>query len=110
MFIQDLLDTDSTFITLENLRLKYNFNANFFEYLGLINAVKKARSKNEFYGNDRTDSAELRSTTFKHIFGRIIDIRTAKSKDYYDILIEWNSELPIAMSRWEPIGIEMTFL
>ena len=56
-----------------------------------------------------TRPRRARFAIFRHVLGHITNTRAAKSKDHYNMLIEWNIEPPIAMNRWELIEIDIIY-
>ena len=97
--IHDLMNTNGTWMSFDQFSNKYNVRTNFLKYLGILSAVKHAI---KFINVDILTKPDLdiQSREFKLNSGRLLNIKKAKSKDFYIEFIEDNLEAPTALLKW----------
>ena len=110
ILIRDLLNEEGKWLSSDRFRLKFKFDVPFLEYLGLINAIKASAANERYFKyndrNERPANINFHSTIFRLVNGHKIDLKKAKCKDYYNVFISNNNEPPIAMARWEILGVD----
>ena len=92
-FINDLMERDDGFMTLEGFNNKYNLNVNFIDFLGLINAVPREWRQ-----------TILNSTPFEEVNNKYINLLKSIEKPttyFYRILIEKIAEKTLkSQNKW----------
>ena len=99
IFIQDFLNINGTWMSFQEFTSKYKIRTNFLKYLGILSSVKSAiklinvdLSKRPF--------VDFQSREFKLCSGRLINLKKAKSRDFYTEFLEDNLEAPTAIFKW----------
>jgi len=99
-FVQDLLNTDGKFLSLEIVQRKYNVQLNYLKYFQLIAAIpnylkRKAHATGVANSNifDEWDTFYLSEDQF-------ISLTNCRCKHYYKLLQEKIRTEPTAVKRW----------
>jgi len=93
-FINDLMERDGGFMTLEGFNNKYNLNVNFIDFHGLINALPREWRQ-----------TILNSTPFEEVNNKYINLLKSiekPTKYFYRILIKKIAEKPLkSQNKWK---------
>ena len=98
-YIHDLTNENGTWMTFNEFSNKYIIRTNFLKYLGILSAVKCA-AKIINVDLSLRPAMNFQSREFRLSSGRLIDIKNAKSKDFYTEFLEDMLEAPTAISKW----------
>ena len=103
IYIQDLCKENGDFREYDDFKRHYNLEQCFLKYVGVINCLKKVIRGKDIYKNVcYVDKPNINFNTpiFKLIDDSLIDIRKAKARIYYNILLEHKFDEPIALHKW----------
>ena len=99
-FVQDLLNRDGNFLSLEIIQRKYNVQLNYLKYFQLIAAIPNYLKR----------KAQATTITNRNIFeewdtfylseNNVISLTKCRCKDYYKLLQEKVRTEPTAVGRW----------
>ena len=109
IYVKDALNDQNKFRTREQLIEKYDSaRIELIFYLGLKTAIMKymRSEETEKYRNNHY-IVNVNSPLFK-CNESIFNLRIAKSRDFYDILIDNKAVRPTSFEFWENVGIEDT--
>ena len=105
LYIRDLLDSTYTMLSRQELRNKYNISVDPLYYNSLKCIVHNwLKNENNYKYLDPNYKVNLDSSVFR-LNDCFIDIQKAKSRDYYDILIEKKFEPPTNVHYWQNVRI-----
>ena len=99
IYMQDLVDRNGTWMSFDEFSNKYKIRTNFLKYFGLLSAVKCAVNVINVDLSKRP-VVNFQSREFKLGSGRLIDMKKAKSRDFYTEFLEDNLEAPTAIYKW----------
>ena len=91
-YVNDLLDADGNFLTLDEFNILYNLNTNFLTFQGIISAIKKFIKTN--FGRDNT-IPKIESPFIRNAIYHVINSKKG-SKVFY---IVFNSTKHITLSK-----------
>ena len=99
-FVQDLLNRDGKFLSLENIQRKYNVQLNYLKYFQLIATIPNYLKR----------KAQATAVTNRNVFeewdtfylseNQVISLTKCRCKDYYKLLQEKVRTEPTAVKRW----------
>jgi len=99
-FLQDTLDENGKFLTLDDLQVKYNVHLNFLQYFQLIAAIpsclKKVAQESAVTKRDLLKEQEV----FYFSDNRPLSLTKLRCKDYYNLFQEGKTTEPTAVKRW----------
>ena len=106
LYVKDLIGQDGKVLSIDELRLKFNFdNIDFLYYTGVKSKILTWLRNEENLKYIREDyTIDVNSPLFK-LKDTIINIRIAKSRDYYNTLIKAKVEGPTSMTAWGNMGL-----
>ena len=108
IYISDLWKSDR-WLTLTEVREKYDIDCNYLQYYSLIDALKPLRNRLFHVRGDQWYNLQTPVNDQMYNMPTIlkdINLRTARCKDYYPICLEFDIEPPIAMQRWFTQGVQ----
>ena len=99
-FVQDLLNKDGKFLSLENMQRKYNVQLNYLKYFQLIAAIPNYL-KRKAQETAVTSRNTLEEWDIFHLSkNKAITLTKCKCKDYYKLFQEKATTEPTAVKRW----------
>ena len=101
--MQDILDTNGSFLTFEEFQSKFKIKTNFLQYFQLMAAIPSDLKKKA----QMTEKPELLNTTT--VPGTVMDLASMRCKHYYKIINKSNIIDPSGIKKWKtffPIYIE----
>ena len=117
-FLQDVLDENGKFLTLDDLQVKYNVHLNFLQYFQLTAAIpsflKKAAQEIAVTKRDLLTEQEI----FYFSDNRPLSLTKLRCKDYYNLFQEgktteltavkrWSSFFPYFATSWEQYNLKI---
>ena len=97
LFVQDILNTNGSFLTLEEFQSKFKIKTNFLQYFQLMAAIPPDLKKKA----QVTEKTELSNTTM--VPGTLMDLASMRCKHYYKIINESNIIEPSGIKKWKTI-------
>ena len=99
-FVQDLLDNEGKFLSLENVQLKYDVHLNYLEYFQLTAAIpnylKCKAQANAVINRDLLEEWDVFYLSNKEV----ISLTKFRCKDYYKLFQEKVTTVPTAVKSW----------
>ena len=112
IFVQDCCNGNGCWLSYNAFATKYNLRNCSIKFMGIVNCLKNLRNSKDNYRNMNMQirpQVNFQSPIFNVTNDNKVDVTKAKSKIYYDILIERNFEPPISMTKWNlEIGLTET--
>ena len=99
IYIHDFLNSNGTWMSFDQFSNKFNIRTNFLKYLGMLSAVKRAAN----FMNVNLSIKPIinfQSYQYKLNSGRLVDLKKAKSRDFYTDFLQDNLEPPAAINKW----------
>lgn len=106
IYIKDLLGLNNKILQISEIKDKFGLNyIDVIWYNGLkivLNKWLKNQDHHKFLQNDYI--VDIDSAVFK-VRESIINVKKAKCKDYYNVLLEMKIEKPVSLVYWESVGL-----
>ena len=101
IFVQDILNADGNFLSLEEFQNKFNIKANFLHYFQLMAAIPSDLRKKE--RDSEVPSKELLSNSTVSLSPEStpIDLAEMRCKHYYKILNKNSTGEPTGIKTWK---------
>ena len=109
IFIHHLQNDTGQWLDHDSFEAVYNIRCNFLTYRSLISAVTSHVNKSRAHGldipNNRPSNINFESNIFQTILGYKINLKNAKSRDFYQLFVSNNVEPPTSMIKWQEMGV-----
>ena len=99
IYMHDLMNDNGSWMSFDQFSHTYGIRINFLRYLGILSAVKAA-AKIMNLNLLIKPAIDFQNTEHKLNSGRIVNIKNAKSKDFYDEFLEEKLEAPKSIQNW----------
>ena len=99
IYIHDFINTNGEWLTFKAFCNKFEIRTNFLRYLGILSAIKQA-AKALDVDPSRKPALDLQNLKWRLYSGKTIDIKKAKSRDFYAEFVEFNLEPPKSCRKW----------
>ena len=103
VYIHDLLNEEGTWLSYDQFQNKFKIRTNFLRYLGIVNSAKTAYANNpdiQALVREARPNINFNSDIFLLKDGNFLNIKKAKSKDFYQYFMNNKVEPPTSLSRW----------
>ena len=101
-FVNDLVDEDGNFLSLDEFKRKYNIQTNFLEYAAVLNCVKKSCKDILNYNFD--DINICSQCPFKPFNFEFLLLDNKGSRRLYDLLISSRKVVRHFVDKWQAVG------